>query len=258
MLVEMVTLDTPAGRLVGDFAPGEGDWALVAVHGFGGHHGGEKNRALAEMARANGWPFAAFDFRGHGASSGEMRDLRASGLLADLDAVADFLASRGVARVGLVGSSMGGFAASWFALRRPHLVTGLVLLAPAFRFLEGRTARLSPDELAEWERTGVRRFASEWLEADLSWDMVAETPDFLAADLFARWSHPALVIHGVADTVIPFEQSVRMLREVPFPNVELRLIKDGDHRLTAHKDAIARAAADFFGTRRGNGIQSTS
>src|SRR5690242_20341027 len=126
---EPVRLPLPGGHLEGDYQPGGAalSFAVVWVHGFGSHRGGEKAAAVRVECGRRGWAFAAFDFRGHGGSSGAMHDLLASGLLADLEAIRAFLTARGHARLGLVGSSMGGFAAAWFARRHHSLVPGVVL-----------------------------------------------------------------------------------------------------------------------------------
>ncbi|MBY0227753.1 MAG: alpha/beta hydrolase, partial [Gemmataceae bacterium] len=99
-----VNLETPLGRLRG-VAERRGPACVLYVHGFGSEHRGSKAQDLRRACAAAGMGFAAFDFRGHGASSGTMRDLRASGLQADLDAVADHLRAE---RLYLFGSSMGG------------------------------------------------------------------------------------------------------------------------------------------------------
>jgi len=119
--------------------------AVLYVHGFGSTRGGIKAGALEAACARHGWPFAAFDFRGHGRSGGSLLDLRATGLLADLAAVADHLATRGIRRLFPVGSSMGGWAASWFALERgTETVPAVGLVAPAFRFMRRRWETLSP------------------------------------------------------------------------------------------------------------------
>src|SRR5262245_54820190 len=100
---ETVRIPVSTGEIVGDlsFAQAAGDWAVVWVHGFGSRRGGEKSQAVEAACSRRGWTFAAFDFRGHGESSGPMRDLRAAGLLEDLAAVREHLAARGVRRFGL-------------------------------------------------------------------------------------------------------------------------------------------------------------
>ncbi|MBX9626838.1 MAG: lysophospholipase [Gemmataceae bacterium] len=222
------------------------DFAVVWCHGFGSHRGGEKAQAVAEECDRRGWAFLACDFRGHGATGGPMHELRASGLLADLDAIRQFLAERGHTRLGLVGSSMGGFAAAWFAKQNPEAVVGCVLLAPAFGFLQRRWDRLTEAERAEWQRTGRLRVRNDWVDAEVGYGLIEERDRYHVRDLAAGYRTPTLIYHGLADDVVPDVDSLEFLRRVDYPGVELRLLKAGDHRLTAYKDEIAAAAGAFF------------
>lgn len=233
------------GDLVGTVVPG-GAFALLWVHGFGSHRGGEKAEAVRAECGRRGWGFAAFDFRGHGHSAGDMVDLTASRLLEDLEAVAAFLRSRGVARLGVVGSSMGGFASAWFAKRHPDLVAGCVFVAPAFHFLDRRWNGMSDNERAEWRRTGRRAFRNEWVACELGYGLIAERERFTLLELADGWRFPTLIFHGCADDVVPISDSLDFLRLVPPGDVELRLIRDGDHRLTAYKDRIAAGVGELF------------
>jgi pimeloyl-ACP methyl ester carboxylesterase len=246
--VEAVELHLTNGDLLrGDFRAGDPSApAVVFVHGFGGHRGGEKSVALAEACTRRNWPFAAFDFRGHGESGGLMRDLRGSRLLEDLDAVRAFLASRGVSRFGMVGSSMGGWAAAQFALRYPEAVTGCVLLAPAFRFVQRHWELLTPAQREEWQRTGVLRVKNEWVDTEIGYGIAEERDDFPPERLADAWSKPLLIFHGWTEDVVPAADSVAFLARTEYPDVELRLLKSGDHRLTAFKDMIAEEACRFF------------
>jgi pimeloyl-ACP methyl ester carboxylesterase len=238
----------PGGHLSGDYQPGTSDLGFVVlwVHGFGSHRGGEKAAAVRAECGRRGWAFAAFDFRGHGESTGAMHELRASGLLAQLDAIRDFLAARGHTRLGLIGSSMGGFAAAWFARRHPEVVPGVVLLAPAFGFLTRRWTRLTPDEREVWRTTGRLRVTNEWVDTEIGYDLVEERDQFSADDLAVCWATPTLIFHGLNDDVVPADDSIEFIRATTYPRVELRLLKDGDHRLTAHKDEIAAESGRFF------------
>lgn len=235
------------GCLVGTYCPGApSDFAVVWVHGFGSHRGGEKAAAIGAECARRGWAFAAFDFRGHGGSSGAMIDLTASRLLEDLGSVRDWLAGRGHTRLGLVGSSMGGFASAWFVKRNAARVPGCVFLAPAFGFLDRRWNVLTPEEQEEWKRTGRRVVKNEWLEVEIGIGLVDERDRFRPEELVKDWATPSLLFHGLADTVVPDSDSLFFARAVDYPRVELRLLKDGDHRLTAYKDAIASAVGAFF------------
>lgn len=247
--IDSVSIDLGENqKLVGDYIPGklDPDIVLLWVHGFGSHRGGEKALAVREECIQRGWNFAAFDFRGHGESTGIMHDLKASRLLADLEAVRLWLSDRGHKRLAIVASSMGAFAAAWFAVRHPDAVVGTVLLAPAFNFLELRWQRLTEAEREQWRRTDRLRVANEWVETELGYACMEERDQFRAVDLAADWQTPALLIHGVGDDVVPHSDSLTFLHLTSYPNVELRLLKAGDHRLTAFKDVIAGEAGRFF------------
>jgi pimeloyl-ACP methyl ester carboxylesterase len=248
---ETLTLTLPnGGWLKGDlsFSGRVGSWAVLFVHGFGGHRRGEKALAVQAACARRGWTFAAFDFRAHGESSGAMLDLRGSALLEDLNAVADHLRSRGIRKLGLVGSSMGGFASAWFAERRPELVLGCALIAPAFRFVRWRWDAMTKDERRHWKESGVLKVRSPWFapEVELSYGLVEERDQFAVETLAARLACPLLIFHGLADETIPYEGSLHFAARTPNPNVELRLYKSGDHRLTALKEEMVEAACEFF------------
>lgn len=242
-------IDLPSGgRLAGAYHTGHNDsaFAVVWVHGFGSHRGGEKSEAVQQECARRRWAFAAFDFRGHGESSGAMHELRASRLVEDLGAIRDWLAARGHVRLGLIGSSMGGFAAAWFARQHPDAVLGCVFAAPGFGFLDRRWDELTPEQREEWRRAGRMRLTNQWVDAELGFGLVEERDRFRPVQLVAGWRTPALLFHGLADEVVPHTDSLFFIRHVGYPRVELRLLKDGDHRLTAHKEAIASAAGAFF------------
>jgi uncharacterized protein len=241
-----VPLD-PDGWLMGDLSRGEaGSPAVLFIHGFGSVRQGEKALALQAACARRGWSFAAFDFRGHGESSGTMLELRPSGLQADLDAIRVYLASHGISQIFPVGSSMGGWAASWFTLTHPETVPACVLLAPAFFWLTSRWSKLSEAERAAWKRSGRHPVKTDWIEAELNYAMIEEVPRYPCEKLEGEWCKPLTIFHGMQDTVIPYTHSIYFAEKVKHPGVELRLLKDGDHRLTAHKDFIAEGACEFF------------
>ncbi len=249
MTTPCVTLPlVSGGHLTGTYQPGSAcpEFAVLWVHGFGSHRGGEKADAVRAECARRGWAFAAFDFRGHGESTGTMPELLASRLVEDLTAARDWLAARGHKRLGLVASSMGAFAAAWFAKYNPECVVGCVFLAPGFGFLDRRWDTLTADEQEEWRTTGRRRLTNEWVDVELGFGLVEERDRFRPFKLVAGWRTPALLFHGLADEVVPDSDSLFFARRVDYPYVELRLLKNGDHRLTAYKDAITSAAGEFF------------
>lgn len=245
---ELVRLSLPDGWLTGDvWLSGRPDQPVVLfIHGFGSVRRGEKALALQAACARRGWSFAAFDFRAHGESSGTMLDLRPSALLADLDAVRAWLAGRGMTRILPVGSSMGGWAAAWFTLLHPETVPACVLLAPALSWLTSRWSKLNEAERSLWQQTGRYKVKTTWVETEIGYGIVEEMDRYPHARLLAEWSRPLLIFHGMKDDVISYAQSVSFAEQAQHPGIALHLFKDGDHRLTAHKDVIAEGACAFF------------
>jgi pimeloyl-ACP methyl ester carboxylesterase len=242
------------GTLVGDLSStgAVGRSAVLYVHGFGSTHRGEKTAAVESECARRGWPFASFSLRGHGPSSGTLLDLRADSVQEDLDCVHAALAARGVRRLFLVGSSMGGWAGGWFARRRPEAVAALAAIAPGFNFPRGRFLRLSEPERRRWQGTGRLTVRNEGRGRDeeLSFALVGDYERFGLDALAAGWTAPLLVFHGMDDDVVPFADSVAFAeRADPRAEIEIRLLRPGDHRLVQHKEAMAAAVGEFFARR---------
>ncbi len=241
--ITLATGETVRGDLYFTGSPGES--AIVFVHGFASNRRGEKSQALEAACAKTGWTFAAFDCRGHGESDGTMRDLRPSRLQEDLRAVRDWLAARGVRRLFLVGSSMGASVSAWFALACDD-VRACVFIAPAFRFLERRWESLSEFERDWWRKAGSVRYKNEWIDVDVGFGLMEERHLFTFDELAGRWTKPALIFHGLADDTVPVADSIDFIQRAPGTQIELRLFKNGDHRLTAYKDEMAAEACRFF------------
>ncbi len=240
---DTVTLPTALGPLAGTVDRRPGPDAVLFVHGFGSNRAGHKATALRAACARAGVTFAAFDFHGHGQSWGTMLDLRASRMQRDLDAAADHLGHR----LFVVGSSMGGFAASWLAARRPDRVAAIALVAPAFRFLAKRHAAFTAEQHAEAARTGRFVWPSPYLgDVELSYALLQEHDQFDPADLARSWRVPALIWHGMQDDTVDWRDSAELVAALPPGPSELRLLRAGDHTLNDRSDEIADEALRFF------------
>jgi uncharacterized protein len=243
-----IELTMPDGACVrGVLRPGKYCRAVPTVvfaHGFGSSRNGEKAQALeAECARRE-WAFAACDFRGHGQSGGSPMDLRGSRLIEDLDTVTQWVVRQMGGPLFLMGSSMGGWAAAWLSASAPERARACAFVAPAFYFLQFRG--LSKNELDAWRRTGRRVFNNGWMDVEVGYGLVEESQRFPVSELTEKFKTPLIIFHGMRDDVIPYSASVEFAANCGATNVELHLLKEGDHRLNHAKKEIVREACDFF------------
>jgi dipeptidyl aminopeptidase/acylaminoacyl peptidase len=121
-----------------------------------------------------------------------------------------------------------------------------VLLAPAFFWLTSRWSKLTEGERGAWQETGKLRVANDWIDTEISYRLVEESSQFPIKQLIDSVARPLLIFHGMADDVVPYSHSVYFVEQSAAASIELRLFKDGDHRLTAYRDVIAESACAFF------------
>jgi pimeloyl-ACP methyl ester carboxylesterase len=141
--------------------------------------------------------------------------------------------------VALVGSSMGGYLAALYAAGHPEAVARLVLLAPAFGF--ARSWAAAPEAEA-WRKTGFLEVYhyGEKRTRRLGYHLIE---DALGYEDFPDFQQPALIFHGIHDTVVPPGLSSQFA--ATHPNARLRLL-DSDHELLNVLDSIWKEAGPFL------------
>lgn len=167
---------------------------------------------------------------------GEFEQMTVSGQLAAIERVA-----KGEP-VSLIGSSMGGYLAALYASRHPE-VDRLVLLAPAFHFPQRWPDELGPEKTAAWQESGRMEVFhyGEDRPAYIGWQLIEDGRRYDAEPSFTQ---PALIFHGLADTVAPHSYSEAFAAR--HANVRLRLLAS-DHQLTDSTGVIWEEMRDFFG-----------
>lgn len=220
---------------------GEGPVGLF-VHGFRSDCAGAKAAALAAHARARGRSWVRFDLSGHGGSGGIFHEQRLSTWLDDVVAVAQRFAPRPLL---LVGSSLGAWLAVLLALRTALPVQGLVLLAPAFNFLQRRYATLPEAVRTQWQTQGQLVVADTYAEPGatyvLAHGLIEEAAAYDVLSTAVTLACPVIVIHGAADALVPVTVSEVFMAQLVAPRKELIIVPDGDHRLTTAVPTILAA-----------------
>jgi dipeptidyl aminopeptidase/acylaminoacyl peptidase len=149
-----------------------------------------------------------------------------AGMIDDLEDGVDWLAGQGIAdpkRVCVMGSSYGGYAAMWAAIRKPERYRCAISWA-------------GPTDLRAMLRHSERGFAARRYFRQFRNQIVGEPEVDLAAISPVRHAQrlrvPLLIAHGKDDAVVPPEQGERMIRALKaarVPNVEPVLYPKSGH-----------------------------
>jgi len=212
---------------------------VIFLHGFMSSQTGEKASHFRDVLVSRGMSYITFDFRGHGQSSGTMRDLTGTRLLEDCHAVIEHGCAQD-SRIVLIGSSMGGWVTTWYAAQHPDRISANMLIAPSFMFGQGFLNDLSPEQAARWAEEGVIKFSNQYGSADLGYQLIRDRARYPVTELYQCYRTPTLICHGVADEIVDYRQSLAFLQQCVSADIDLVLLKNGDHRLTAHKAELAQ------------------
>ncbi len=236
----LISIETDGGERVSGYLRDAATGPVgVFVHGFRSSCQGERSITLARHAAARDYPWLRFDLRGHGASDGKFADFRLSHAVTDLEAVLNWLGDREIV---LVGSSMGGWLAVLAALQHPHQVRGLLLIAPAFNFIQYYFGALPAAELATWRKNGSRVFRDLYSgeSFSLEFGIVEDAMRYDVLNAPVRLRCPVDVLHGERDEVIPAAVSREFCRLVSAPHMEVTIVPGGDHCLSEAAPMMCR------------------
>lgn len=181
---------------------------LVMFHGFGGTLS-EKHFLLSRLSRRvveAGVATLRLDFGGSGESDGDFFDVTPLTEVLDGQAIVEFgcgLPEVDLARVGLLGFSLGGFVAACVSAREAARLSLLVLVSAA------TGTHLKMERLLK-ETGHARRGALEVGEAFVR-DGHALDPVGSAAS----YGGPALIVQGTADAAVPPETARRYHDALP-------------------------------------------
>lgn len=202
---------------------------IIASHGLLSSKESEKYAALGDRISREGMAMLRFDFRGIGESEGGEEDNTISKKLADLNSALEFMRSRPDLgnRIGLVGSSLGGFLSLINASRDQEIGAVVVWATP-----------LHLDDLGSKEQEEDYPLPPEAFFSDL--------PKHRLLNLLPKVSN-CLVIHGEKDELVPVEQALGIFYHLG-SSKEIHLIGEADHRLTqpGHRQRAIDLTVDWF------------
>ena len=209
---------------------------VVFLGGFNSDMTGTKAEELSAFCAAEGRAFLRFDYSGHGASGGRFVDGTIGRWAEDAACALDRLTEGPQV---LVGSSMGGWIALLLALRRPGRVAALVGIAAAPDFTARIVETLPAEAREAIAREGVWRRPSGYGDPYPITRALLEEGErhmLLSGGRPIPISAPVRLLHGQRDPDVPWGLSLRVAEAVASQDVQVALVKDGDHRLSRPQD----------------------
>ena len=224
---------------------------VVFLPGYMSDMGGTKAGAVFDWAVRRWHGCLLLDYSGCGQSDGDFAD----GTLSRwCDEVAALIDHCGLDRVVLIGSSMGGWLMLLLAEALGARIAGLVGIAAA------------PD-FTDWGRDDVAKAALAAGQAVHDENPYGPEPTPMYPAFWAdgqaqrrldapiAFGGPVRLLHGQADPDVPWDIALRFAAALRSSDVQIHLIKDGDHRLSRDADIallLATLAGLFAPEFRGN------
>jgi pimeloyl-ACP methyl ester carboxylesterase len=226
-------LDHGGVSLAYRFRPGAGP-LLVFLPGYMSDMTGSKAEALDDWARVQGRACLRLDYSGCGASEGDFLAGSIGRWTGDALAVINHVWPEG--DVLLVGSSMGGWIALLAGIALKDRLAGLVGIAAAPDFTSWGLI-VGEAERRQLERHGFFTRPSDYGEPyRYSAALLADAPARLLLDGQIGITAPVRLLHGQRDDAVPWRLSLDIAARLTGDDVQVRLIKDGDHRLSREAD----------------------
>lgn len=220
-------------RLAARFLPGEGP-TLMFLPGYMSDMSGTKAQYLIDWAARTGRQCLLLDYSGCGASEGEFDQGSIRRWAADARAVADALAP---GKLLPVGSSMGGWVMLHLALAEPSRIHALVGIAAAPDFTRWGLS-LSAEDVEALAHRGFTTRPSDYADSPYRYSrtLIDDAEGAILLDGPIPLDMPVRLLHGEADTDVPWQVSQRLMATLRSADVRLTLVKGGDHRLSSPAD----------------------
>jgi pimeloyl-ACP methyl ester carboxylesterase len=200
---------------------------IVLCHGFTTSKDGRTYVRLEQILNRKDFSTFRFDFFGHGESAGDFADITISEAVDDVQSAIRLMKKFGYGRIGLVGSSFGGFA-SILAAGQSDDVFALALKSPVSDYLGLLIARDQDLDIETWEKKGfIMVDASDGNKRRLNYSFFADAEGKQGYILAEKIKSPTLIVHGDRDETVPLSQSQKAAGIIP--DCRLEIIHGADH-----------------------------
>lgn len=232
-------------KLVGDFYETDSDTVIIMSHGFAENR--VKFKLFSDIAtdlHKNNLNVFTFDFCGCGESDDE--NLTISNKIDDLKAVIDFIKSKKLSKIILLGYSLGGL----ISLKNYSKdIYSIILLAPVTNKIEysldKRFSEKQLKELKSYGRITLKSKNDTRKEIVIDKQMIEERNKINQEKLLKNINCPTFIIHGDKDHTIPCidsENAISLLNK----DSDIELVKYADHRFSGREEVVRGKIIDWI------------
>lgn len=244
---EVKYLECSGGRKLAYYLTPGATPGVVFLGGFKSDMTGSKATALEAFCKQRGQRFLRFDYTGHGQSSGTFEEGTIGAWKQDALDILSLVPGKNI----LVGSSMGAWIALLVARANPQLAAAMVGIASAPDFTEKLVWQAFTSEQKQQMQKDGRVIIPDCYGAEpysITKQLVEEGRNHLLLEREIPIDVPVRLIHGTKDADVPWQMAVTLMEKLRTKDVSLKLIKDGNHRLSepAQLEAICRLAAGLL------------
>lgn len=203
--------------------------AVVFLHGLMSDMNGSKAKEIGDFCQKEDISYMVFDNYGHGESSGVFTDENIeSWYLGAKELIEHVLKSDDLI---LIGSSAGAWTALLLALKMKN-VQAVMTLAAAPDFTKYIVSEMSVLDKKEFETDGYVMQRGITMTKSL---LLHDPKYYLLKDKIA-FNKPVCLIHGYKDEIVDYKMSECLFKQIESNNIVLKLIKDGEHKLSRPQD----------------------
>ena len=225
------TSATPARRIAYKHTPGAGP-TLVFLPGYMSDMAGSKAQAVEGWAKTTGRACLLLDYSGCGQSSGDFAD---GSLSLWRDEVCSLIAAHAPGPVVLIGSSMGGWLMLLVAAALPQRIAGLVGIAAAPDFTDWGYSEPEKSELSAGKTIcHPNPYGPEPTPTHARFWADGQANRVLCGPI--AYTGPVRLLQGQADSDVPWQTALALAQALHSADVQIHLVKDGDHRLSRDTD----------------------
>ncbi|MCQ2914953.1 MAG: alpha/beta hydrolase [Alphaproteobacteria bacterium] len=235
-----LTLDSST-KISYKYFEGKKDICVVFMHGTLSDKNSSKSLFLEECCHKWGLSYIAFDFLGHGSSSGKYIDGTIGKWFDNAKAVIQFILNKNSKeKIILVGSSMGGWISLLCCKEYKENISAFIGLATAPDFTKELDKEFTNEQKQEMKEKGVIYIPNGWTEEGDPWtyELMQDALKYLVLNgkNSINFNNKVVLIHGTNDDCVPLSKSFEIIDSLTSNDVKLIVLKNSTHRLAEQSD----------------------